>query len=137
MRVKLLARGKYDVVAVMDADECPAEQFLLEGEGQTEAARSGLLLMICVVAERGLGDIPHAWSHQADPKGEIYELIKGPLRLFYFKGEGRQIAVCALGSRKTGKKADKSSINAAATCRKEYFDAVHSGTLEMMNGEAE
>jgi hypothetical protein len=138
LHIKTLYAAEYEVVAVVGDDgTCAAEEFLCTGEETTRASRQGLAQMLRTVARMGLQDVPAAWSHEANKKEQIYEFRKGPLRLFYFKGEGRQIAVCTTGVRKSGNKADKSAVARAAAYRKEYFAAVHANTLEVMEDENE
>lgn len=138
MQVKTLYAAEYEVVAVVDNDgACAAEAFLSEGEETTRASREGLAQMLRTVARMGLQDVPAAWSHEANKKEQVYEFIKGPLRLFFFKGQGRQIAVCATGVRKSGNKADKGAVAKAAAYRKEYFAAVQANTLEVIEDEDE
>ncbi len=73
----------------------------------------------------------------ADKARGIYEFRKGPLRLFFFKGEGRDIAVCTSGVRKSGAKGDKPSVNKAAAWKAGYFDAVANKNLEVVEDETE
>ena len=129
MRVKSLSRDKYEVVAVIDGDDCPAEDFIINGEAETEASRSGLADIIEKVASNGLENVPAKWWHEASKQKKIYEFRKGPLRLFFFKGQGAQIAVCTGGIRKTTPKADKQKVAQANEWRKEYFAAVEANTL--------
>jgi hypothetical protein len=136
-RVKVLAEMRFRIVAVYDGADCPAEDFIKQGEETTKASRDGLLEMIGHVAERGLQSIPAAWWHEADKARGIYEFRKGPLRLFFFKGAGKDIAVCTSGVRKTGQKADKPSVNKAATWKADYFDAVANRKLEVVEDETE
>ena len=105
--IKALAEDKYQVVAVVVNGDCPVEHFLADGEASTKSTREALMQMLMSVAESGLQTVPHKWSHEVNKREQIYEFIKGPLRLFYFKGEGRQIAVCTSGGRKSGQKTDK------------------------------
>lgn len=135
MKVKILADAEYQIVAVMDGDDCPAEDFILKGETTTLAARQGLLRMIAHVANSGLQNVPSSWFHEANKNEQIYEFIKGPLRLFFFKGEGRQIAICTSGIRKTGQKADKASVNKAAAMRKDCLVAIANNTYEVLKNE--
>lgn len=137
MKVKGLADDKYQVVAVMENGNCAAELFLADGEASTKSARTGLVQMLERVAELGLQNVPNAWSHEVNKREQIYEFIKGPLRLFYFKGEGRQIAVCTTGIRKSGKKADKAAIARAVKMRAAYFEAVQNKTLQVVSDETE
>ena len=93
--------------------------------------------MLMSVAESGLQTVPHKWSHEVNKREQIYEFIKGPLRLFYFKGEGRQIAVCTSGGRKSGQKTDKAAVAKAVNMRAAYFKAVQNNTLQVMSDETE
>jgi len=135
LKVKLLASDEYDIVALMDGPDCPVEFFLLTGEAGTHAHRVALVQMLRTVAEKGLQNVPAAWMHEANKQDRIYEFIKGPLRLFFFKGHGRQIAVCCGGVRKKGPKADKAEVAKAAKARKEYLRAVADNALEVIEDE--
>ena len=137
MKVKVLAEMKFRIVAVFDGDSCPAEDFIRQGEETTKASRDGLLEMIGHLAARGLQNIPAAWWHEADKEKGIYEFIKGPLRLFFFKGAGIDIAVCTSGIRKSGQKANKPAVNKAARWKADYLDAIASNTLEVVDDETE
>lgn len=135
MRVKELFSDKYQVVAVMDGVECPAENYLAEGEEETCSYRTGLTRMLETVSENGLQGVPAKWFHEANKEEKIFEFIKGPLRLFFFKGCGFQIAVCAFGVRKQSKKADQAEVAKVIKMRKEYFDAIACKTLEVIENE--
>lgn len=135
MRVKTLAEAAFHIVAVMDGEVCSAEVFLLDGEASTEASRLGLQQMLTYVAEHGFEKAPSSWTHEADKKKKIYEFSRGSLRLFYFKGDGKQIAVCSGGVVKKGQKANKAAVAAAAAQREAYFEATKSKTLEVIEDE--
>lgn len=135
MIVKQLFVNQYAVVAVVVGDTCPTEEFLLQGEATTESARNGLRRFLEETAARGLHDIPSAWFHEADKQKGIYEFSKGPLRLFFFKGENGHIAVCTGGVRKDGPKADPSSVAKAAKLREKYFEAIKTNQLEIIKDE--
>ena len=137
MRVRLIASDRFQVVGVMEGDECPTETFLYQGEASTMASRSGLHEMLQYVASNGLQGVPHGWFWLADRKLEIYEFRKGPLRLFFFKGNGDEIAVCTDGVRKSGQRADKQAVNKAAKWRSEYLNAQRNNTYEVVDDEAE
>lgn len=135
MKVQEVFADRYQVLGAMTQASCPAIDFLTNGEANTEASRQGLLVMLQHVAANGFDDIPTAWSHEVDKKEGIYEFIKGPLRLFYFKGQGNSIAVCTGGSRKKGQKADKAQVAQAIQLKCEYWRAVKSGNLEIQKDE--
>lgn len=136
MRLKLLFEDSFQIVAVMEGGDCPADEFINNGE-DNQKARLGLQQMLGHVAEKGLAEVPSGWFHEANKKEKIYEFIKGDLRLFFFKGEGNQIAVCTSGVRKKGQKADKAGVASAAASRKKYIAAVAANTIEVINDEDE
>lgn len=137
MNLKLLAQSKYQVVGVMDGDDCPAEEFLLSGESSTMTARDGLVYFLEKVADEGLENVPSAWFHEVDKQNSIYEFIKGPLRLFFFKGQAGQIAVCTTGVRKSGRKVDKASVKKASLMRKNYLAALKDNTVKVVRDDSE
>lgn len=119
----------------MDGDECPAETFLLQGEATTRSYRLGLFQMLTHVAEVGLAQAPSPWFHEANKEHGIYEFIRGPLRLFFFKGRNGEIAVCTSGVRKKGQKADKSSVLNAIRCKAAYEAAHTAKTYQVIQDE--
>jgi hypothetical protein len=125
--LKPLAIGRFTVLGVVENCCCPVESFL-----STEAARDGLRMFLQMVAEQGLQNLPASWTHEASKKEQIYEFIKGPLRLFYFKGVAGQIAICTGGVRKAGRNADPAAVAKASRLRKAYFEAHQSNTLIVM-----
>ena len=120
---------------MMEGDICPTEVFLESGEASTAASRLGLAQMLEHVATRGLKEIPSTWTHEASKDKKIFEFIKGDLRLFFFKGQGRQITVCTVGVMKKGQKADKASVSKSANMKSDYFDAAQSNTIEVIKDE--
>ncbi len=119
----------------MEGEECPTEQFLETGEQGTAAARLGLVEILEFLAANGLEKASHAWVHEANKREQIFEFIKGPLRLFFFKGSNGQIAVCTGGVRKTGPKANKSAVARAADLRNSYLASISDDTLEIIEDE--
>ncbi len=135
MKVQQVIADKYTVLGVMDKDQCPTVDFLLEREAQTQASRTGLLQMLEHVAAHGFAGIPAAWTHEVNKENGIYEFIKGPLRLLFFKGQGESIAVCTTGVRKKGQKADKAAVAQAIRAKDAYWLAITQGTLEIVEDE--
>lgn len=119
----------------MDDKNCPVLDFLTVGEASTTSVRTGLFEMLTYVAEHGLQGAPSKWFHEADKASGIFEFIKGPLRLFFFKGKGRDIAVCTIGVRKSGQKADVFAVKTSAKWKKDYVSSVENGTYEVINDE--
>ncbi len=124
MRLKQLYKSTFEIVAVMDDDDCEAYEFIV--------AVSGLKYMLSNVAEKGLAGVPSAWHHAANPKKTVFAFRKGDFRLFFFKGEGAHIAVCTAGGRKQGQAADKAMAAKAEALRQLYFAAVAAKTIEVI-----
>ena len=137
MRVKVIASSRYRLLATMDGDGCPAQEFILQGDANTRSWRMGLAKMLDVVSERGLANVPRAWCHEADKERGIYEFRKGALRLFFFKGQGNDIAVCTTGLRKDQSKADRPAVALADKLRNAYFAACKANQLEVLEDDAE
>lgn len=132
MRVKVLKEAAFQIVGVVQNGTCPAEDFIAFGEESTRASREGLFLMLERVAELGPRALTAAWTHEASKTHKINEFIKGDLRLFYFKGAGRQLVVCTTGVRKKGRRADASAVKAAAAARQQYLLAIDSNSIEVI-----
>lgn len=136
MNLVELASSKHQIVAVMDGHECPAFDFLIHGEATTESNRRGLVKILEHVAEVGLQEASQ-WVHEANKEHGIYEFIKGRLRLFFFKGNDGQIAVCTAGVLKKGQKADKAAVKKAADYKRAYFSAYADNQLKVVDYGAE
>lgn len=135
MKVKQLYSSNHQIVAMMDGEACPVEDFLLNGESSTDSTRSGLLSMMEYIAEHGFQNIPAKWTHEANKKEGIYELIKGRLRVFFFKGEGKQIVVCTHGAMKKTSKADPAEVAKAKAHKDRYRTAAAKNQIEVMTDE--
>ena len=136
LKVKRLFAERFEVVAILDGDRCPVEDFLNIGEKSTKAYREGLTFLLQHFAENGLQNVSSALVHEAGTKQQnVLQIVKGSLRLFFFHGSGRQIAVCVGGARKTGRRADKQLVAKVAAWRARYFHAVEQGQLETQVNE--
>jgi len=134
LKLKPLYEGQnFVVVCVHDGETYPVEDFLSSTNKSIQAYLSGLRDMIAYAAENGLENCPTKWLHEANKDEKIYEFIKGPFRVFFFKGDGDTIAVCTGFTRKSGDKADGGCVGYAAIKRREYFEAVKNGTIEFEN----
>jgi hypothetical protein len=134
LKVKVLFDDTYRILATMDGEDCPVEEFLVQG---SDSASTGLLTMLEVLANKGFDGVPPKWSHEANKAEKISQLVKGDFRLFFFKGEGRDIAVCVLAKKKTGQKADPQAVAKAVDAKARYAAAIATKTLEVVINEAE
>jgi hypothetical protein len=133
MQVEVLFTGKAcDVVGVRSSGECPAKDFVWSGEANLEGSRKGLRQVLQILAEDGLSAVT-PWIRLVNATHQIYEFKKGDLRLFFFRGHERQVAVCTSGVLKKGQKADVKAVEHAARQRHEYRKAVAGNNLGTVN----
>ena len=90
--------------------------------------RDALTALLAKVADEGLQNMPTVLVREASKSEKIYEFRKGRLRLFFFKGVGRQVAVCTTGVMKKTQKADSAAVKKAASWRQKYDRAVASNS---------
>ena len=135
MKVKQLYSSNYEIVAIIDDDACPVEDFLTSGEDSTQSTRTGLLDMMEHIAEYGFHGTPSKWTHEASKNDGIYELTKGRLRVFYFKGKESQIVVCTHGIIKKTQKADPAEVARAKSWKDNYLAAVALNQLKVITDE--
>lgn len=87
------------------------------------------------IAEHGFHNVPSGWSHEASKQHGIYELVKGRLRLFYFKGKDKQIVVCTHGAMKKSQRASTKEVNKAKSYKDDYTEACKNDVLEVITDE--
>jgi putative component of toxin-antitoxin plasmid stabilization module len=121
--------SRFQVVGTVDDEACEAERFLTEGEEAEKSYRDGVRMKLMYLVKYGFQNVPDTWSRVVDRQEGVWELRHGPLRLFYFKGSGQQIAVCVCGRRKKGRKVDPQAVGQACRARRMYGEAVKYGTL--------
>lgn len=127
MRVrKLPFNGRYTVLSACDGRGTPILLSFLEGLGpnlQKDMTHMiALLERVAVVGPPRNTEI----SHKID--GEIWEFIKGRLRVFYFYDEGH-VVVCTHGLVKKSQKTPKADLAHAEQVRKIYLAAKQAGAL--------
>jgi hypothetical protein len=121
--VKILAHERYKVVAIAQGgeDHFPAERFLHYGEASQQAHRLALIQLLERVSKDGLDQLPSSLCHLVDQSNGIYEFVKGPLRLFFFKGANGDIAVCTGGGVKKSQKVDARAVSKAISMKQRYI----------------
>jgi hypothetical protein len=133
LKLKLLYKGqKYQIAATYEGEACPVDDFLNSNDPSIQGYLDGMANIIEYIANNGFHNSPSDWCHEASKPEKIYEFIKGPFRIFFFKGEAETIAVCVCYVRKSGKKADKTSVNYASEKRKEYESAIEANCVELI-----
>jgi len=134
MRLKgLITDRRFRVMGVMVRNRCPAEFFLRIGPSHQAAHRRGLMVFLDRAADGGLSQFSSEIVHLVNQEEGIYEFIKGSLRLLFFKGEGRDLVICAGGYIKKGQKADPMEVAQAIRMKRDYLDARKSGFIQVVD----
>ncbi len=117
-------KRRYRIAAVKEkSGACPAMDFLTGIEDQFKAHATGLLVLLERIADCGLDGISSKLCHCVDRKYGIYELIKGRLRLFFFKGDGGIVLIATHGIVKKSQKTPQQDIDRAIAVKKAYDQA--------------
>lgn len=129
MQVLVIHSNQYKVGAVSNLAACEAKEFLTNPEASYQASADGLLILLERISHEGLANIPDVLSHCVDKNEKIYELIKGKLRLFYFKTEDDFLIICTTGLIKKTQAVDQKHVKKAIRLKNEYLEAVKQNTL--------
>lgn len=129
MRVRRLPfSGSYTLLAVCDSQGEPELLRFFEGLGANLEKNADhmlqLLERVAVTGPPRNTDVSHLIQD------DIWEFIKGRLRVFWFYDEGR-VVVCTHGIVKKSQKTPKQAIEHAKQAREVYFAAKRCGALRI------
>lgn len=137
MRLKALYRARYTIAAAMNGDECETETFLGDIPAKYQASGNGLIHLIERIAHHGLDGLPTKLCHLVDQDHKIYELIKGDLRLLFFKGHCDILIITSHGFLKKSQKTPDNEKSKAILCKKQYQQAHQAKRIELMDDREE
>ena len=141
MKLKILIESEithYKIAAVMEGDECETEIFLNELPEKYQASADGLFRLIEHIVERGgLDGLSPKQCHLVDKDHKILELIKGDIRLLFFKGHGDTIIVTTHAFIKKTQKTPENHKNKAIRYKKEYQSAHDKNQIYFVKDEDE
>jgi len=133
--------GQWRILAICDRNGKADAVDFLRSPGPNDPYASSRRLML--VQLETVAQLPHpprntAVSHQVDEEFQIYEFIKGDLRLVYFYDEGRTI-ILSHGFLKGGRKFPPAERTRARKTKTAYFEAkarhdLHFIEEEMVDG---
>lgn len=129
MQVLVMHSNQYKIGAVGNAESCESIDFLMELGANYEASAYGLFDLLERISKDGLRDISTKLSHRVDENENIYELIKGDLRLFYFKSDENFLIICTSALIKKSQTVDSRHVKKAIRLKHEYLEAVKQKTL--------
>lgn len=131
MKVRVLIKDTFEIASVFVGDSCCVESFFAELDKSFNSNVADLLSMMEHMATHGFNRLPSGWSHEIDKQEKIFELIKGRLRIPYFRGSGDRIVVCGPGFIKKSQKTPDSVKTNMKRLRDTYFKSLDSGKLEI------
>lgn len=123
----------WQVVAISEGMECPLRRFLMEAEPnyRRHADRMRGLIEHAASVPRGPIELGDAVCHQVDARHQIYEFIKGPLRVLWFYGEGGKLVICSGGFVKKSQKTPRHEIDRAVEAQRNYRIAARRGDIRI------
>ena len=129
MQILLTHVNQYKIGAVGNAEACESLDTLMTFGASYQASVDGLLELLDRISQEGLSNISTKLSHRVDENENIYELIKGKLRLFYFKTEEDFLIICTSALIKKSQAVDPKHVRKAIRLKHEYLQAVKQNTL--------
>lgn len=129
MQILLTHSNQYKIGAVGNAESCESLDMLMTIGANYQASADGLFDLLERISHEGLSNIPTKLSHRVDENENIYELIKGKLRLFYFKTEENFLIICTSALIKKSQAVDPKHVKKAIRLKHEYLQAVKQNTL--------
>lgn len=110
-----------------DRGACPADDFLCGLDANYQKDVGKMRVLFKHVAQKGPNLLPVEVSHNIAP--EIFEFIRGDLRVAWFYGKGGKIVVCSHGFVKKGRKTPRSEIETAQRAKESYMAAHRRGDV--------
>jgi hypothetical protein len=126
---QLPLKGPWRIYAACrDRGDCPLLQFFNDLGPAFGSTVDGIWALLERVAEHG-PKLNSTLSHQLS--GDIYEFIKGRIRVLYFCERGA-IIICTHGVLKGSQKIGRAEIERAETVMRTYRESVKANTLRIV-----
>lgn len=129
MKIRIIAKGKFEIASVVVKDSCCVESFFADLDKNYNSNAAELYNMMAHIAESGFDNLPPGWSHEIDKDEKLFELIKGKLRIPYFRGSGDRIIICGPGFVKKTQKTPGKVKNQMKKLQDEYRNNEANGKL--------
>jgi hypothetical protein len=88
MHLLILREAKFRVAAVAESDSIPALDFLRDAPPQMRGSATGMWALFDRYAEGGRQKLTAELFHEANRVDDIWEFIKGRLRMYCFVDDG-------------------------------------------------
>jgi len=127
MKIQKLLQDNYSIAAIIETkngnDTCPVTDFFDNIDNKYQSSADGMYALISHIAENGLQNVSSKLCHLVDKENKIFELIKGDLRLFFFKGHKDLIIIGTHAIIKKSQKTKKSDSEKVKRYKDKYTTA--------------
>jgi phage-related protein len=110
------------------------EIFLDSLGANLKASGSGILVMMEAHSEAGAEQFNVSQCHYVDQRDQIYEYIKGRIRVFWFEDVDR-VVICTHGIIKKDQKTPKPEIDRAKRIKRDYLEAKSASEIIFLEEE--
>lgn len=135
MKLKVLIAGKWRILSpCLKNGSSETEDFLDGLSSNFQANIAGIVAMIEAHSKYGPDHFNTSQAHYVDQKEQIYEYIKGRLRLFWFEDDDK-VVICTHGIIKKDQKTPKRDIERAKKTKAAYMQAKLEASLTFVDEE--
>lgn len=131
MNLKILLEGKWTIITPMKGNGSSELEDFLDGLSRNfEANIAGVMAMMEQHCNHGAEQFNTSQCHYIDQKEQVYEYIKGRIRVFWFEDDER-VVICTHGILKKSQKTPKTDIQRALSIKAKYMQAKKDGSLSL------
>lgn len=135
MKLAYLTKGKFSVLAEVLQDQNGREYIgILEefknAEGKYRKSINGFAALFDIFKINGRGSIPRNCFHKPDSNDDLYQFIKGDLRLLCFFNEEGDAVILSHYEIKKGRKLPEKALNKARNLRNRYKSDFSKGLIK-------
>lgn len=136
MKLRFIEKGRYSVaVTIEQSGHCEVLDFLKNIPPNYQSSAKGFRSLFERYAKGGRQLLTESLFHEANKENDIWEFIKGQLRIYCFKDDRGQLVILSHGIVKKSQKAKKQDIEKAFKLREEYLKAKEKGEIEVLENE--
>src|SRR5690606_32668786 len=134
LKLKTIEAGRLKTIysPILGNDEASTfEAFMDEVEANYGGSLAGIATLMELHARDGRKALNKSQCHYVDQREQIYEYIKGKLRVFWFE-DGDRVVVCTHGILKKTQKTPKRDIEKAKRIKRLYLESKNDSRIEFI-----
>ncbi|MFB1010755.1 MAG: type II toxin-antitoxin system RelE/ParE family toxin [Thiopseudomonas sp.] len=137
MKLKTIIAGRHKTIysPITGNGVTPAfELFMDEVEGNYASSLAGIITFMELHASKGRTAFNTSQVHYVDQSEQIYQYIKGRLRVFWFE-DGDDVVICTHGIVKKSQKTPQRDIDKAKRIKRLYLESKNDSRIEFIDEE--